>query len=43
MAEEQTLFEMKLRLTHEQQARTLLVEKLASLADLYVCDSMYSP
>lgn len=39
VAEEQTLFEMKLRLTHEQQARTLLVEKLASLADLYVCDA----
>ena len=29
VAEEQTLFEMKLRLTHEQQAKTLLVEKLA--------------
>ncbi len=39
VAEEQTLFEMKLRLTHEQQARTLLVEKLAPLADLYVCDA----
>lgn len=31
VAEEQTLFEMKLRLTHEQQAKTLLVEKLAPL------------
>lgn len=39
VSEEQTLFEMKLRLTHEQQARTLLVEKLAPLADLYVCDA----
>ena len=39
VAEEQTLFEMKLRLTHEQQANTLLVEKLAPLADLYVCDA----
>ncbi|MDO5399584.1 MAG: phosphoglycerate kinase [Eubacteriales bacterium] len=39
LAEEQTLFEMKLRLTHEQQAKTLLVEKLAPLADLYVCDA----
>ena len=39
MSEEQTLFEMKLRLTHEQQAKTLLVEKLAPLADLYVCDA----
>ena len=39
VAEEQTLFEMKLCLTHEQQAKTLLVEKLAPLADLYVCDA----
>ena len=39
VAEEQTLFEMKLRLTHEQQAKTLLVEKLAPLADMYVCDA----
>ena len=39
VSEEQTLFEMKLRLSHEQQAKTLLVEKLAPLADLYVCDA----
>lgn len=39
VAEEQTLFEMKLRLTHEQQAKTLLVEKLAPLGDLYICDA----
>ena len=39
ISEEQTLFEMKLRLTHEQQAKTLLVEKLAPLADYYVCDA----
>lgn len=39
VSEEQTLFEMKLRLTHEQQAKTLLVEKLAPLADYYVCDA----
>lgn len=39
VSEEQTLFEMKLQLTHEQQAETLLVEKLAPLADLYVCDA----
>ena len=39
VSEEQTLFELKLRLTHEQQAKTLLVEKLAPLADLYVCDA----
>lgn len=38
-AEEQTLFEQKLCLTHEEQARTLLVRKLAPLADLYVCDA----
>lgn len=39
VAEEQTLFEMKLRLSHEEQAKTLLVEKLAPLAGLYVCDA----
>lgn len=39
MSEEQTLFEQKLRLTHEQQAETQVVRKLAPLADLYVCDA----
>ncbi|MDR0590014.1 MAG: phosphoglycerate kinase [Spirochaetaceae bacterium] len=39
VAEEQTLFETKLRLSHEEQARTLLVRKLAPLADLYVNDA----
>lgn len=39
VSEEQTLFELKLRLTHEQMAKTLLVEKLAPLADLYICDA----
>ena len=39
MAEEQTLFETNLRLTHAQQARTQVVEKLAPLGDLYVCDA----
>jgi len=39
MAEEQTLFETKLNLTHEEQAKTQVVEKLAPLADLYVCDA----
>ncbi|MGI6117037.1 MAG: phosphoglycerate kinase [Bilifractor sp.] len=39
MAEEQTLFEKKLRLTHEQQAQTLVVRKLAPLGDFYVCDA----
>ena len=38
-AEEQTLFEMKLNLTHEQQAQTEVVVKLAPLADMYVCDA----
>jgi phosphoglycerate kinase len=39
VAEEQTLFEMKLRLSHAAQAKTLLVKKLAPLGDLYVCDA----
>ena len=39
LSEEQTLFELKLCLTHEQQAQTLLVRKLAPLADIYVCDA----
>lgn len=39
VSEEQTLFELKLKLTHAQMAKTLLVEKLAPLGDLYVCDA----
>lgn len=39
IAEEMTLFETKLNLTPAQQAKTLLVRKLAHLADLYVCDA----
>lgn len=39
VSEEQTLFELKLKLTHEEQAETLLVRKLAPLADLYICDA----
>lgn len=39
LSEEQTLFELNLKLTGEQQANTLLVRKLAPLADLYVCDA----
>ncbi|MDR2159069.1 MAG: phosphoglycerate kinase [Treponema sp.] len=39
VSEEQTLFETKLLLSHEDQARTLLVRKLAPLADIYVCDA----
>lgn len=38
-SEEQTLFEQKLKLSHEQQAQTQVVKKLAPLADLYVCDA----
>lgn len=38
-AEEQTLFEINLKLTHEEQAKTQLVTKLAPLADLYICDA----
>lgn len=39
VSEEQTLFELNLKLTHEAQAKTLLVQKLAPLADYYVCDA----
>lgn len=39
MAEEMTLFETKLNLTPEQQAKTLVVRRLAPLADFYVCDA----
>lgn len=38
-SEEQTLFETKLNLSHEEQSRTEVVKKLAPLADLYVCDA----
>lgn len=38
-AEEQTLFEQSLRLSHIEQAQTEVVRKLAPLADLYVCDA----
>lgn len=39
VSEEQTLFEMKLNLSHEEQAKTLMVRTLAPLGDLYVCDA----
>jgi phosphoglycerate kinase len=39
VGEELTLFETKLNLTPAQQARTLVVRKLAPLADVYVCDA----
>ncbi|NLA88219.1 MAG: phosphoglycerate kinase [Clostridiales bacterium] len=38
-SEEMTLFETRLCLTHEQQAQTEVVKKLAPLAHLYVCDA----
>jgi len=38
-SEEQTLFELELKLSHEEQAKTEVVRKLAPLADLYVCDA----
>jgi phosphoglycerate kinase len=37
--EELTLFERKLGLSPEDQAKTLVVRKLGPLADLYVCDA----
>jgi phosphoglycerate kinase len=39
MAEEMTLFETKLKLPPEAQAKTIVVTKLAPLADIYVCDA----
>ncbi|MEW6106738.1 MAG: phosphoglycerate kinase, partial [Bacillota bacterium] len=39
MSEEMTLFETKLKLSPEQQAKTLVVRKLAPLADFYICDA----
>jgi phosphoglycerate kinase len=39
MAEEMTLFETKLNLFPEEQAKTQVVRKLAPLADLYLCDA----
>lgn len=39
VSEEQTLFETSLKLSREDQAKTLLVRKLAPLAGVYVCDA----
>jgi len=39
MAEEMTLFETKLNLSAEEQAKTQVVQKLATLADFYLCDA----
>lgn len=39
MAQEMTLFETKLKLTPREQAKTIVVRKLAPLADIYICDA----
>ena len=39
MAEEMTLFETKLKLTAEEQTKTIVVSKLAPYGDIYVCDA----
>jgi len=39
MAEEMTIFETKLKLTPEEQAKTIVVSKLSPIADIYVCDA----
>ncbi|HOV79051.1 MAG TPA: phosphoglycerate kinase [Bacillota bacterium] len=39
MSEEMTLFETSLKLDPAAQSKTLVVRKLAPLADLYVCDA----
>jgi len=39
MAQEMTLFETKLKLSPAEQAKTIVVSKIAPLADIYVCDA----
>lgn len=39
MAEEMTIFETKLKLTPEEQAKTIVVSKLSPLADFFVYDA----
>ncbi|MDR1677510.1 MAG: phosphoglycerate kinase [Deltaproteobacteria bacterium] len=39
LSEEQTLFELNLKLSAQEQAKTLLIRKLAPLADYYVGDA----
>lgn len=39
MSEEMTLFETRLNLPPEEQAKTIVVRKLYPLADMYVCDA----
>jgi phosphoglycerate kinase len=39
LSEEQTLFELNVKLSPEEQAGTEIVRKLAPLADFYICDA----
>lgn len=39
LSEEQTLFELKMNFSTKDQINTLLIRKLAPLADYYVCDA----
>ena len=39
LGEELTLFETKLNLSHEEQAKSWLTTRLAPLGDLYLCDA----
>ena len=39
MAEEMTLFETKLKLSPEEQAKAIVVRKLSPLSDIYICDA----
>lgn len=39
MAEEMTLFELKMNLTPEEQSNTQVVKKLSPMADYYICDA----
>ena len=39
MAQEMTLFETKLKLSHKEQQKTIVIQKLAPYADIYVCDA----
>jgi phosphoglycerate kinase len=39
MAEEMTLFETKLKLSAEEQTKTIVINKLAPYADIYICDA----
>jgi phosphoglycerate kinase len=39
MAQEMTLFETKLKLNHQEQQKTIIIQKLSPLTDIYVCDA----